>query len=276
MKYADLHLHTYFSDGTYSVEELLEQALKNDLSCIAITDHDTIDGYSYFKKNLSKFPLEVICGIELTCDMNGKEVHILGYFIDDKNIILTKTLDKIKKDRKKRIHEMVFKLKSLGVGLDSKDVFDLAEKGVVGRLHLARVMVEKGYCSSTKEAFFKYIGDESPAYVNRFLLTPEKAVELITQAKGIPVLAHPYMLHKNGSVGALIDAGIKGIEVYYPEHSKKQIKEFLDIAKKNNLLVTGGSDCHGHAKSSKVIGRIKLPYSSVEALKKVRQNASKE
>ncbi|MDP8260614.1 MAG: PHP domain-containing protein [Candidatus Gygaella obscura] len=268
MKYADLHLHTYFSDGTYSVEELIKQAVEQDLSCIAITDHDTIDGYIYLKNNLSKFPLEVICGIELTCDMNGKEVHILGYFLDYKNRALLDTCDSIKKDRKKRIQDMVLKLKDLGIGLDSKDVFDLAKKGVVGRLHLARVMVEKGYCSSIKEAFLKYIGDESPAYINRFLLTPEKAVKLIIQAKGIPVLAHPYMLQKNGSIDALIDAGIKGIEVYYPEHRKKQIKEFLGIAKRNNLLVTGGSDCHGNAKSSKLIGRIRLPYSFVEELKK--------
>jgi 3',5'-nucleoside bisphosphate phosphatase len=267
MKYADLHLHTRFSDGTYTVPELLEKAKARNLDCIAITDHDTVEALAYLKKNIREPGLEVIPGVELTADYEGKEVHILGYFVDYENKEFLKELALIKQARVERIYEMVDKLKSLGMSINTEDVFRLSDVGTIGRLHLARAMFSKGCVCSTQEAFNKYIGDNGPAYVGRFRLSPAQAIKLIAEAGGVAVLAHPYCLPDQNLIFTLIDLGLDGLEVYYPEHSAAQIKNYLEIAKKHGLLVTGGSDCHGFAKPTELIGKIKLPYELVEEMR---------
>jgi predicted metal-dependent phosphoesterase TrpH len=158
----------------------------------------------------------------------------------------------------------------MGLELDPQVVFSISGSGTVGRLHIARAMHKQGLISSVYEAFHKYIGDKGPAYVLGFKFSPEKAIRLIRDSGGVPVLAHPYVIRNDDLLRELIKKGLMGLEVYYPEHSQSMINFYLDLAQRNNLLVTGGSDCHGTAKSEVRIGSVKIPYELVEKLKEAR------
>jgi len=267
MKFADLHLHTAFSDGTYTPEELISASQRAGLSAIAVVDHDTIDGIAPAMEAAGKKDIEVLPGIELSAEYEGSEVHILGYLIDYRDSSLIKRLEVLKKNRIERIHKIIEKLKSIGIDLSPESVFGIAGEGTVGRLHVARALVKEKKTASVFEAFRKYIGDKGPAYCLGFKFSPHEAIKLIKEAKGIPVLAHPYTFHNDDLMPKFIDWGIMGLEVYYPEHSQSMINYYLNITREHNLLVTGGSDCHGKAKPDVKIGCIKIPYELVEKLK---------
>jgi predicted metal-dependent phosphoesterase TrpH len=271
MKFADLHLHTLFSDGTYTPEELVLKTLKTGLSTIAIVDHDSVGAVQPAIEIAEAKDIEVLPGVELTAEHDGLEIHILGYLIDYKSRYLIEKLDFLKKNRIERIYKMVDKLKYLGLELKAQDVFDIAKQGTVGRLHLARAMVKEGLVGSTQEAFGKFIGDKCPAYIAGFKLSPYEAIKLIKDVGGIPVLAHPYTLSRDDLMPQFIDYGLMGLEVYYPEHTQGMINFYLSFAQKYNLLVTGGSDCHGDAKPEAKIGSIKIPYELVEKLKQAKE-----
>ena len=270
MKFADLHLHTLFSDGTYSEQELIRESIKAGLSAIAVVDHDTVQGLPICIELGREAGIEVIPGIELTTEYESWEIHILGYFIDYGSRKLEERLVLLDKNRIDRIYKIADKLKALGIKLNPETVFDIAGRGTVGRLHVARAMVAEGIVTSVYEAFQKYIGDRCPAYVLGFRFSPQEAIRLIKDASGIPVLAHPYTINNDEIILGLIKDGLMGLEVYYPEHSQGMISFYLDIAKANNLLVTGGSDCHGMAKPEVRIGSIKIPYELVERLKEAK------
>lgn len=270
MRFADLHLHTIYSDGTYTPEELIREAAKEGLSAIAVVDHDTVGGIEPTINAGKEFDIEVLPGIELTTDQNGTEVHILGYLIDYKNPALKEKLGLLNKARVERVYKITEKLKNLGLNLNPDAVFKLAEKGSPGRLHIARAMVAEGLVGSVFEAFKKYIGDKGPAYVCGFKLAPREGIELIREFGGIPVLAHPYTMNNDELIVEFIKYGLKGLEVYYTEHSQGMINFYLDLAKEYGLLVTGGSDCHGKAKPEVKIGLIKIPYELVENLKEAK------
>ncbi|MFH1198677.1 MAG: PHP domain-containing protein [Candidatus Omnitrophota bacterium] len=270
MKFADLHLHTNASDGTFTPEEVVLKSKKSGLAAISIVDHDTVDALDAALKIAKDNEIEIIPGIELSAECDGKEIHILGYLIDHRNNDLTAKIKILKTNRIDRVHKITEKLKDLGVALSPKTVFDIAQDGIISRLHIARALVEAGAVTTTGEAFRRYIGDSSPAYVLGFKMQPEETISLIKNAGGIPVLAHPYSLHSDELTLKLIEFGIMGLEVYYPEHSQGMINFYLDLAKKYNLLVTGGSDCHGAAKPEVKIGSIKIPYNLVERLKEVK------
>jgi len=269
-KFADLHLHTIFSDATYTPQELISQSAACGLSAIAIVDHDTVLGIEPAIKIAQKKEIEVLAGIELTTEYEGLEVHILGYLIDYKREKLIDKLEFLKKNRIERIYKIVDKLKDMGVRLKAESVFAITGGGTVGRLHVARAMVKEGLISSTAEAFQKYIGDKCPAYVCNFRFSPSEAIRLIQEIDGIPVLAHPYTLNRDDLIPEFVDYGLRGLEVYYPEHTKGMINSYLGLAKKYNLLVTGGSDCHGLAKPEIKIGSVKIPYELVEKLKEAK------
>jgi len=272
MKSADLHLHTVFSDGTYQPQELVEQARRSGLSCISVVDHDTVEGITATLSFAKKNAIEVIPGIELSAGHNGTEVHILGYLIDYHNKELLQKLEFLRNNRTVRIYEMVEKLKVLGLKLEAEEVFNISQSAPAGRLHLARAMLKTGLVKSTAEAFNKYIGDKGPAYFCGFKLKPAEAIDLIRKAGGIPILAHPYTIKDEQSILQFIAEGIMGLEVYYPDHTQSMINFYLSLAKEYNLLVTGGSDCHGSAKPEVRIGSVKIPYELVEKLKLARQN----
>jgi len=267
LKYADLHLHTLFSDGTYSPAELILGAVKRDIMVISVTDHDTVDAVAPALEAGKVNGVEVLPGIELTAEYDGLEIHILGYLIDYTDKALLEKLNSLKKDRVNRIYKIVDKLNGLGVKLSADSVFNLAKGGVAGRLHIARAMVKERLVGSTGEAFQRYIGDKCPAYVAGFRFSPQDAIKLIRGVGGIAVLAHPYLIRRDELILEFAGYGLMGLEVYYPEHTQAMVNFFLDLAKKYNLLVTGGSDCHGDAKPEVKIGSIKIPYILVEALK---------
>ncbi|HQP91676.1 MAG TPA: PHP domain-containing protein [Candidatus Omnitrophota bacterium] len=271
MKFADLHIHSYFSDGTFSPKEIVKEALRAGLDCISITDHDTIAGIDPVIKEATG-TLEIIPGIEMTAEISGQEVHILGYFIDYRDKDFLQMLEKMQEARTKRIYGICEKLKKLKVDIEPESIFALAGKGSIGRLHVARALVEKGCCSSVSEAFVRYIGDRGPAYVGKLKMTPAETIKWIKKVKGIPVLAHPFTLGSRFIISDFVKDGIMGIEAYYAEHSDFQEQEFIKIAKKYDLLITGGSDCHGEAKDEINMGKIKLPYEYVEKLKEARGN----
>lgn len=271
MKFADLHLHTHFSDGTYSPQELVDRALKKKLSAISITDHDTVAAIGPSIDIGRSEGLEVLPGIELTAECDGAEVHILGYLIDYQDSLLNEKLSSLNSDRVERVYRITEKLNELGIKLKADSVFALSGQGTVGRLHIARALVKEGFISSTYEAFQKYIGDTGPAYFAGFKFSPEEAIGLIKKTGGIPVLAHPYVLKNDALLERFIAAGLLGLEAYYPEHTQAMVNFYLDLAKKYNLLVTGGSDCHGEAKPEVKIGTIKISYALVEKLKQAKE-----
>ena len=272
MRLADLHLHTVFSDSTYTPQGLIIEARRAGLSCIAVVDHDTVSGIGPVLEAARSKGVEVLPGIEITAEYEGLEIHILGYLIDYNNKGLAEKLYRLKKNRIERIYKIVDKLEDMGIKLGAGAVFDLAQQGTVGRLHVARAMVKEGLVNSASEAFARYIGDKCPAYVLGFRLLPSEAVKLIKDAGGIPVLAHPYILKRNELILKFIEYGIMGLEAYYPEHTRTMTNSYLALAKKYNLLVTGGSDCHGSAKPEVKIGSVKIPYRLVEKLKEARDN----
>ncbi len=270
MKFADLHLHTSFSDGTDSPEELVKKAERAGLSAVAVTDHDSVEAVPAAIDAGIIHGVEVIPGIELTAEYEGLEIHMLGYFIDYRDKSLLDKLSFLEKARIERIHGMVKKLKVMGVNIDAEKIFALSGGGSVGRLHVARVMVSEGIISSIWEAFAKYIGNNGPAYVLGFKFHPSDAVKLIRSAGGIPVLAHPYVLRRDDLIPKLIKFGIQGLEVYYPEHTGTMRSKYLRICRENNLLATGGSDYHGKAKPEVKLGALKIPYDLVDDLRHAR------
>jgi 3',5'-nucleoside bisphosphate phosphatase len=273
VKFADLHLHTAISDGTDAPDELIRKAAKAGLSAVAVTDHDSVDAIPAAIDAGIIHGIEVIPGIELTAEYEGLEIHILGYFIDYHNSALREKLSFLEKARIERIHGMVAKLQGLGVKIDADKIFALSGKGIVGRLHVARVMVSEGIISSIWEAFSKYIGNNGPAYVLGFKFSPQDACKLIRSTGGIPVLAHPYALRRDDLIPQLIKFGIKGLEVYYPEHTNTMKNKYIRICREYKLLSTGGSDYHGSAKPEVSLGSFKVPYELVELLREERNRA---
>lgn len=270
MKYADLHLHTVFSDGTSSPEELIEDAKKEGVCCISIVDHDTVLGIEPALGYARQNGVEVLPGIELTAEYDSQEIHILGYLIDYTDQSLRKKLEVLKQNRIERVYKITEKLKSIGLTLEPEKVLAMACLGTVGRMHIARAMVNDGLVGSTAEAFKRFIGDKRPAYVCGFRFTPAEAIGLIRKVGGLAVLAHPYSV-KDEFTTRLIELGLDGLEVYYPEYNHVTTSYYLNIAHKNNLLITGGSDYHGTAKPEVKIGSAKVPYIFVENLKQAKE-----
>ncbi len=271
MKFADLHLHTVFSDGTYTPEEITRRASFLGFSAISVVDHDTVMGIEKVIDAGRAYGLEVLPGMELSTEYENREIHILGYLIDYKSQSLIEKLAVLSKTRVERIYKITEKLRGLGINLEAKAVFDIAKQGNPGRLHIARAMKASGFVNSTGEAFYRYIGDKCAAYVSGFKLSPSEGINLIRQAGGIAVLAHPYSLNRDELIPKLVDFGLMGLEVYYSEHTQSMINFYLNLAKKFKLVVTGGSDCHGEAKPEIKIGSIKIPYELVEKLKEAKK-----
>ncbi len=269
MRLVDLHVHTTASDGLYSPAQLVGEALKRGLAAVAITDHDTMKGLQELDSTTANCSLEIVPGIEFSTFYQKKEIHLLGYYCDPENLQLQETLSKNHRDRHLRMEKMVNKLKEMDVFVELDEVLATVKGGVIGRPHLAAVLCQKGYCSTVEEAFNSYIGYNRPAYVERAPFSPGEAIAVIKEAGGFPVLAHPGLGNDDTYIPSLVHAGIKGLEVYHPEHDAASITKYLRLAREYDLVVTGGSDFHGeHSGPSLHIGTVTVDYSSLEAIKK--------
>jgi hypothetical protein len=267
MKFADLHLHTQFSDGTFTPEELVLRAQNAGLACIALTDHDTVEGCARAAAACAAVKMEFIPGAELTAEHEDTEVHILGYFLDAQNQVLLDRIAKFQAVRQNRIREMVAALNKLGIPLKAEAVFALANCKSPGRPHVARALVKEKLIGNLDEAFEKYLKKGRPAWVPKTKMSALEGVELIHQAGGLAVMAHPGLNRTDEIIPGLVQAGLDGIECFHTKHSTVMTERYLEFAEKYKLLVTGGSDCHGFSKSKPLIGTVRLPYEHVQKLK---------
>ena len=266
---ADLHIHTTFSDGSLTPEEIVGLARSHRLEAIAITDHDTLDGIRPALRAGVARGIEVIPGIELGSYDQGEEIHILGYLVNLDDPLFHEKLAIFRETRIHRMERMVGKLQNFGFPVNMKMIENIAGAGSLGRPHLATVLVKIGAVQTMGEAFERYIGVGCPAYVPRHKMAPIEAVTLIKSAGGVPILAHPGLNKQEYSWSDLIKAGLAGIEVYHPAHTVEQSNYFGHLAGQKGLIATGGSDYHGpDHKEGNRLGTITVPYSVVEELKK--------
>ncbi len=266
-KEADLHLHSMYSDGTFTPSEILRKAKELSLSCVSITDHDTVDGLDEAFKVAREIDIEFISGIELSSVHKDREIHILGYFINYKEEWFLNRLKSFKNFRKLRFMEMVKKLRKYNIIVDHKKILRENPKAAIGRLHLGKALYDEGLVPSIKEVFDKYLGDGKPCYVKKEELSILDAIEMIRRLGGIAILAHPFLLRDDSMVAELLDLGFDGIEASHFEHPKGIEKNYSKMAKDRGILLSGGSDCHGEAKANMLMGKKKIPYELVIKMK---------
>src|SRR5882672_7923771 len=242
----DLHTHTTASDGTYSPTELVAEAARRGVRVLAITDHDSTEGLpEALAEAESHRPLEILAGIEINCDVEGAEIHVLGYLMDWQAPWFQDFCREQRRERRERVYRMAERLAALDMPIDPDEVFALVKEGSAGRPHVAQVMVDRGYVKSVREAFDRYLSLNGPANVPRKRFTPVEAVRIIRRARGVPVLAHPGLANRDELIPELVEAGLMGIETFYPEHSAGQTSAYREMCRHLGLVATGGSDFHG-------------------------------
>jgi predicted metal-dependent phosphoesterase TrpH len=260
MNYIDLHVHSSASDGSLTPEEVVSLARKAGLRCFALTDHDTVDGVEPALQYAGKFEnIDVIPGIELSCYYKNREIHIVGLFVNHRDKAFLEELQKLKQAREDRNEKMVQNFVDAGIPITIEELKHGNPNSVITRAHFARVLVEKGVCRNKTEAFDKYLGIGCPFYLPKPKVTPEHVLNLIKQAGGTAILAHPYSYKFSKSevetlLDTLIPLGLSGLECYYSTYDDGQIQELRSIALAKNLLVSGGSDFHGVVKPDISIG----------------------
>jgi predicted metal-dependent phosphoesterase TrpH len=241
----DLHTHTTASDGTLAPRDLVRAAARHGVRVLAVTDHDSTGGLAEAMEEAGRHEITIVPGLEINCDVPGAEVHVLGYFVDHEAPWFQAFLGTQREERIARVHRIAERLAELGMPIDPADVFAIVKEGAPGRPHVARVMVDRGYVRSVREAFDRYLKAGGPANVPRRRLTPEEAIEVIRRARGVPVMAHPGLARRDEAIPDLARAGLMGIETYYPEHTPAQVRAYLALCDRLGLVATGGSDFHG-------------------------------
>lgn len=265
----DLHLHSDYSDGKMSPEEIVSYAHTIGLSALSITDHDTMDGQEEALAAGGRYGVEVLTGIELSIEEEGASVHILGYCFDPGNGPLRASLEELSRSRVTRAREIVRRLEEHGVAIPFEEVLAEAGRGNIGRPHIARVLHRRRFVSSVSEAFVRYIADGAPCNVPKEVLPREAVVRLVAGAGGVAVWAHPgWNIRKADLVERLLASGVRGIEAWHPNHSERMVAEILSLARLRRLLCTGGSDYHFAELMQADIGEVTAPYDSVLALRK--------
>ncbi|MDD2212145.1 MAG: PHP domain-containing protein [Clostridia bacterium] len=266
---ADLHVHTTASDGAYSPREIVNLAREKGISFLAITDHDTTAGLAEAAQECRRCQLAFFPGIELSTIYEEQEVHILGYNINWANERMREMVSQLQNARNTRIEKMVIKLSELGFSLDFEDVRKKSSAQNLGRVHLALVLIDKGIVSSINEAFTKYLNPGCPTFVPRYKLTPFLALKIIKEAEGVSVLAHPGLACCDELIPVLVKKGLQGIEAFHPRHTKEDEILYFKKAQEYKLLITGGSDFHGHEeKDLDNLGEMEVPFDSIRQLKK--------
>lgn len=265
----DLHLHTLASDGRLTPTELIQLVVKQGLKTVSITDHDSTEGLAEAYEAAKEFPhLRIIPGIEMSADLPGNEVHVLGYFLDYHDVEFQATLTEFRRGRVDRARIMVEKLDTLGMHVEWEQVQRFAGDGSVGRPHIALALVEAGYFEEPKEAFEEYLGNDGLAYYDRPKLNPIESVEMIKRVGGVPVLAHPTFMNdmENGIV-ELMKVGLVGMEVYYAQYDDDTVRHLARLAKEYDLIPCGGSDYHGLGNSGEPLpGTLGPPDETINLL----------
>ena len=270
----DLHLHTTCSDGRLTPSELIRLAGSQGLKVVSVTDHDSTEGLAEAFEAAQEFPqMRIIPGIELSTDIPGDEIHMLGYFINYDDAQFQDILMRFRRGRVERARLMVEKLDSLGIHLDWERVQEIAGDGAVGRPHIALAMVEMDYCSEPQYAFPEYLGRDGLAYVERPKMMPAEAVEMILGVGGVPVMAHPaYTSDMRARIAELVPAGLLGMEVYYSRYSPELVQELAQLAEQHGLIPCGGSDYHGLGNTDEPLpGTFGPPMETVERLQETAE-----
>lgn len=265
----DLHLHTLASDGRLTPTELIQLVVKQGLKTVSITDHDSTEGLAEAYEAAKEFPyLRIIPGIEMSADLPGNEVHVLGYFLDYHDVEFQATLTEFRRGRVDRAQIMVEKLDALGMHVEWEQVQRFAGDGSVGRPHIALALVEAGYFEEPKEAFEEYLGNDGLAYYDRPKLNPIESVEMIKRVGGVPVLAHPtFMNDMESGIVELMKVGLVGMEVYYAQYDDDTVRHLARLAKEYDLIPCGGSDYHGLGNSGEPLpGTLGPPDETIDLL----------
>jgi predicted metal-dependent phosphoesterase TrpH len=269
--YIDLHIHSDHSDGLQSPREIIDRGLDLGLKAVAITDHDTLSGYEAAVACLPGKDIELATGVELSASKADDDLHILGYLFRPDDARLLETLEEFRNIRLIRGKKMVDRLWRLDMELDYREVLEVAGDAPVGRPHLAEAMVRRGLVSSYNEAFRKYLYLGGPVYVPKAKITPADAIDLIHNAGGVSVMAHPGLTGQDDLIGELAESGLDGIEIYHPAHSSADRKRYRKLAQKYDLLTCGGSDSHSRKGRYGEIGEEKVPYQCLVDLKNRRR-----
>lgn len=269
IKYADLHIHTLYSDGTYRVPEVFRIAKKHGFSAVSITDHDSTDSYHEALALSVNYGIEIIPGVELSCEYGEYDIHILGYFMDPFNEKLIGYLKDFRTARAERAFKITELLQEDGFDIKYEDILKISPDGAIARPHIAQLLIEKGYAYSIQDAFVKFLRTGTKYCVSKYKISPADAIELIHQSGGLAFVAHPFYLKDDpGVLDVLITSGIDGIETIHSSYDK-ETAEYLDsLSKEAGLLRSGGSDCHGKRKfGKKLMGQYFIPYSYIDAMK---------
>lgn len=280
MKYIDLHVHSNASDGTLTPSEVVTLAVEHNLSAIALTDHDTLKGLPEALKTADTIKeegkdIQIIPGVELSVEYNGKDIHMLGLFVDYNNTELNQALIKAQEERESRNLKMISNLAGAGIDISMDKIRESEGESILTRAHFAKYLTERGYTKSPKIAFEHYLATNGPYYVPRTYLNPKAAISLIRGANGIPILAHPLLYHFSDKeleqlIKALKEEGLVGIEAIYSSNTGFDEAKLRTLAHRYNLRISGGSDFHGGNKPLINIGtgkgNIKIPYTILEEL----------
>lgn len=272
MKQCDLHTHTTASDGTYSPVDNIRRAVEKGLGAIAITDHDTVNGIEEAMVEANNYPgFTVIPGVEISTLYQGQDIHVLGYFVDYKDENFLKALSSLTSVRDKRNKMILQNLNNLGIPLEESELEGKRHgKGNVGRGHIAEILMEKGIVKSLPEAFEKFLGKGKAAYASTERISPIEAIQLIKQAKGVPVLAHPGIYEADELIPILSENGLVGLEYSHPDHTEEQVVFYEGLADEYSLIKTAGSDFHGFRNGEVFhgdIGSCSVPFSTLNELR---------
>jgi predicted metal-dependent phosphoesterase TrpH len=267
MRFADLHLHTYHSDGTRSPREVVDVAKSFGLSIIAISDHDNLAAYYEIKPYAVEQGLTLVPAIELSCGLDGVDVHILAYAFDAFDERIDQRLRGFRESRQRRGYAMVNRLRGLGLNITTDRVEQLAAGGAMGRPHVARALVEAGYVATVSDAFDRYIGSGKPAYVEKERFRINEAVSLIRNAGGVTSVAHPAIYPDHARlVPRVLDSGVDGVEVFHPEVDDVHRELYTNMARFRGKMITGGSDDHGTVKTCETLGTIRVPENLIQPI----------
>jgi len=261
----DLHTHTLYSDGVLTPEALVTRAIERGLSALSITDHDSMEALERAREAAAQ-AIEVVPGIEISCTFDGAEIHILGYYVDPADERLASRLTRFREERVERAMAMIERLAALGLSIDPERVLELAGPGVVGRPHVAEALVQAGHVAHVDEAFKRYLGPAGQAFVMRPAFDAGEAIELIHDAGGVAVIAHPGLGIEESRLERIADLGLRGIEIWHPQHGPVAVRRLRALAARYGLLETGGSDFHGPQRGADV-GELPVPASALQRLK---------